>query len=56
MHRQHSRHNRNEDWHIKCVNGLWKVYDRDHKYRCSFRSKEEAEQYIDQHRTRRLAA
>lgn len=54
--KQHSRHNRNEDWHIKCANGLWKVYDRDHKYRCSFRSKEEAEQYIDQHRTRRLAA
>ena len=51
-----SRHNRTGDWHIKCANGVWKVYDKDQKYRCGFRTREEAEQYIDQHRTRRLAA
>lgn len=45
-----SRHN---DWHIKCCNDLWKVYDRDQKYRCSFRTRAEAETYIEQHRTRR---
>jgi len=49
----HSRHNGTNDWHIKCANDLWKVYDRDQKYRCSFRTRTEAEHYIDQHRTRR---
>ena len=45
-----SRHN---DWHVKCCNDLWKVYDKDQKYRCSFRTRAEAETYIEQHRTRR---
>lgn len=53
MQHAHSRHNNNNDWHIKCVNDLWKVYDRDQKYRCSFRTRAEAEHYIDQHTTRR---
>ncbi len=56
MRTQHSRHNRTNDWYIKCANNVWKVYDKDQKYRCSFRTRAEAEQYIDQHRTRRLAA
>ena len=34
-------------------NDLWKVFDKDQKYRCSFRSEEEAKQYIETHRTAR---
>lgn len=53
MQHAHSRHNTKNDWHVKCINDLWKVYDRDQKYRCSFRTRAEAETYIDQHITRR---
>jgi hypothetical protein len=48
-----SRHNRKADWHIRCANDLWKVYDKEQKFRCSFRTRAEAERYIDLHCTRR---
>ena len=52
----HSRHNAKNDWHVRCVSDLWKVYDRDQKYRCSFRTRAEADAYIDQHIQRRTTS
>ena len=37
------------EFHIIAKCDVWKVYDRNQKYRCTFHSREEAEAYITQH-------
>ena len=37
------------EFHIVAKCDVWKVYDRNQKYRCTFHSREDAETYVAQH-------
>ena len=37
------------EFHIVAKCDVWKVYDRNQRYRCTFHSRQEAEAYIAQH-------
>ena len=36
-------------FHIVAKNDVWKVYDRDQKFRCAFHSQAEAQAYVVEH-------
>ena len=36
-------------FHIVAKNDVWKVYDRDQKFRCAFHSQVEAQAYVVEH-------
>lgn len=48
-----SRRAKKNDWHMRLTNGVWRVYDPDQKFRCSFRTEADADAYIESHSTKR---
>lgn len=41
---------RRDEWHKRTENGMVRVYDPSWKFRCAFKTQQEADEYIAQHR------